>query len=235
VSTSRAHQFAYKEYALPKSTARQQIIEYLVHHGPLTDPSGRATGKLRDALAYGGSQVGFTQLIATMDRAGELIREVNGKRTYRIAALGASCAESDSRADQMHVEREATQATETDYDQLAAALLVQVVQTLSTGQQPREENGAWARRRIERLERRNGELERDLSQAKAEARTVAEERDELRRQLEHSEGNLALLTDRLASGTPQKGRVADRLRPDDRELLDHLQRSTANERRERAS
>jgi hypothetical protein len=221
--------------ALPKTSARQQIIDYLVHHGSLIDPSGRATAKLREAIGYRGSQGGFTQLIATMDKAGELVRDVHGKRTYRIAAVAASSAVSDQSPDVNHDEGDGVDGGETDYDQLAAALLVQVVQTIAPGHQPREEIGAWANRRIEKLERRNGELERDLAQARAQTRTITEERDDLRRQLEHSEGNLALLTDRLAPGTPRQGRVSDRLRADDQALLDQLRRSTSSERRGRAS
>jgi ribonuclease PH len=54
------------------------------------DPSGYATGLLKDAIGYTGSPVAFIQLIAAMDRDGELEREIRGKRTYSITGLGAA-------------------------------------------------------------------------------------------------------------------------------------------------
>ncbi len=44
--------------------------------------------KLREVLGYEGTDASFTQLIGNMDRAGEVTREVRGKRTYRITAVG---------------------------------------------------------------------------------------------------------------------------------------------------
>lgn len=67
-------------------TARTRIRNYLVTHGPIDDPSGHATTVLKDAIDYDGSAVAFIQLIAAMDRDGELIRDIRGKRTYRITA-----------------------------------------------------------------------------------------------------------------------------------------------------
>jgi chromosome segregation ATPase len=200
---------------------------------------------------------GFTQLISTMDRAGELTREVKGKRTYRIAAVAdaprlraSSGAKSDAAAASSaaaksagaksaaaksnFAQSDAAESMEMDYDQVASALLVQVVQTLTKGSTGREGEGSWARRRIERLERQVNELERDLSQAKAESKSVAEERDELRLQLEHSEGNLALLTDRLSTGKVREGHVSKRLGPDERALLHQLRSSSVSGRAGRA-
>ena len=237
---------------MPQSHIRTQVVDYLVRHGSLADPQGKATAKLREALGYEGSVPGFTQLISTMDRAGELTREVKGKRTYRIAAVAdaprlraSSVAKSDAAVASSAAARSgaaksgaakagATETMEMDYDQVASALLVQVVQTLTKGSTGREGEGSWARRRIERLERQVNELERDLSQAKAESKSVAEERDELRLQLEHSEGNLALLTDRLSTGKVREGHVSKRLGPDERALLHQLRSSSVSGRAGRA-
>jgi chromosome segregation ATPase len=122
-----------------------------------------------------------------------------------------------------------------DYDDLAAALLVRVVQTITAGSGQRGEEGAWGRRRIERLERRIGELERELSRAKADSKGIAEERDDLRRQVEHGEGNLAVLTDRLASQKPPQGQVLSRLGTDEQVLLNQLRGSASRRRPDRAS
>ena len=242
---------------MPQSHIRTQVVDYLVRHGSLADPQGKATAKLREALGYEGSVPGFTQLISTMDRAGEMTREVKGKRTYRIAAVAdaprlraSSVAKSDAAVASSAAARSgaaksgaakagaaksgATETMEMDYDQVASALLVQVVQTLTKGSAGRESEGSWARRRIERLERQVNELERDLSQAKAESKSVAEERDELRLQLEHSEGNLALLTDRLSTGKVREGHVSKRLGPDERALLHQLRSSSVSGRAGRA-
>jgi hypothetical protein len=40
---------------------------------------------LKDAIEYDGSGVAFIQLVAAMDRDGEISRAIRGKRTYRIA------------------------------------------------------------------------------------------------------------------------------------------------------
>jgi uncharacterized coiled-coil protein SlyX len=218
------------ETVMSRSHVRQQIVDYLVAHGPVDDPSGRATAKLREAFEYEGSEQGFTQLIAAMDRSGELTRTVKGKRTYRIEAVAPP-----SRSIEESVGVEDSLDTALDYDDLAAALLVRAVQTITAGSGQREDEGSWARRRIERLERRIGELEREVSRGKAESKAIADERDDLRRQLEHSEANLALLTDRLASRKPQKGHVLNRLGTDERVLLNQLRGSAARTRPDRAS
>jgi hypothetical protein len=53
--------------------------------------------------------------------------------------------------------------------------------------------------------------------------------------LELSEGNLALLTDRLSQGPRHGSSVADRLGADERTLLRQLRRPSVNRRPERAS
>ena len=61
---------------MPRGQNRQQVAQYLAKYGPFEDSSGRATAKLKEALGYAGTDAGFTQLIANMDRAGELTREI---------------------------------------------------------------------------------------------------------------------------------------------------------------
>lgn len=69
-------------------TARTRIRQFLASSGPIVDPSGYATGVLKDVIGYTGSSVAFIQLIAAMDRDGEIEREIRGKRTYRIEGIG---------------------------------------------------------------------------------------------------------------------------------------------------
>jgi len=209
---------------MPQSHIRQQVAQYLSQRGSLEDPTGRATSKLRDVLGYEGSEASFTQLIANMDRAGQLTREVKGKRTYRIAAV------ADAPAVRADHSRSASDDAEMDYDKVASALLVQVVQTLTQRGRGQDSGGSWARRRIERFEKRINDLEHDLLQARAESRTLSAERDELRLQLEHSEGNLAVLTERLSTGKPRDGQLSKLLRTDERALLDQLRGDVASPR-----
>lgn len=69
-------------------TARTRIRQFLATAGPVVDPSGYATGVLKDAIGYSGSPVAFIQLVAAMDREGEITRDIRGKRTYRIEGVG---------------------------------------------------------------------------------------------------------------------------------------------------
>jgi chromosome segregation ATPase len=212
---------------MSRGQIRQQVEQYLIQHGPFEDSSGRATAKLKEVLGYEGTNAGFTQLIANMDRAGQLTREVRGKRTYRITAVADAAS-----APLSSVERSPDVAdnAEMDYDQVASALLLQVVQTMTEGNRQRGSDGSWARRRMERLESRINDLERDLLQAKAESRTLAAERDELRQLLEHSQANLALLSDRVSTGKPREGQLSKLLGTDERALLDQLRGNAADNR-----
>lgn len=65
---------------------RQLILAYLATHGPIVDPvSGRASGRLREAISFTPSVNRFTQLLSELDAEGLVVRQMNGKRTYLIA------------------------------------------------------------------------------------------------------------------------------------------------------
>jgi hypothetical protein len=110
-------------------SARTRIHQYLRTHGAVEDPTGYATTALKDAIDYQGTAVAFIQLVAAMDRDGEITREVRGKRTYRIAlgqALahgqfddGAPGAAQPGQPDAQAGE----QKIEIDYDRLARAVV----------------------------------------------------------------------------------------------------------------
>ncbi len=114
--------------------ARSRIREYLAMHGPIDDPSGRATAELKEAVDYQGNSVAFIQLVAAMDRDGEIIREIRGKRTYRIgnaskiSAGGAAIPSEFGGGSSLGV------PIDLDYDRLARALLRQVARGME-GQQ----------------------------------------------------------------------------------------------------
>ncbi|TQC49232.1 hypothetical protein EEB14_11170 [Rhodococcus sp. WS4] len=79
-------------------TARNRIWRYLGERGPVTDADGLATKRLNVAVSYQGSPVAFIQLIAVMEREGELERDVRGKRTYRIALASGRLVAGDPSA-----------------------------------------------------------------------------------------------------------------------------------------
>jgi hypothetical protein len=111
-------------------TARTRIREFLAEHGPIEDSSGRATSILRDSVGYKGSSVAFIQLITAMDKANEIVRDLRGKRTYKIAvpAIEASLASHTTLgAEHFPVTGVRRLSSDlpvgVDYDELARALL----------------------------------------------------------------------------------------------------------------
>lgn len=197
-------------------TVRRRIIEYLTERGPVRDASGRATALLKDAVGYEGSDTGFTQLVSAMAKSGAIVREVRGKRTYRVSlspsnhqASAGRAANGDLGDDQM------------DYDELAAALLARVTRILAAPSDP-SESASWARRRLEQLESRNTALTRDVARAKAELEAAVVERDALQHQLEAAHHNLELLSQRLGEPRQTAGRAAERLGTDEQTLLYQL-------------
>ncbi|HZT64678.1 MAG TPA: hypothetical protein VFA11_02710 [Acidimicrobiales bacterium] len=214
------------------TTARQRIVSYLANHGPLEDSSGRAASALKDAVGYPGSQLGFSQLLAAMERDGQIGREIKGKRTYRVwtdtdasavvpfsaipvapALHGAGRRDDDDSDDGI------------DYDELAQTLLRQAARAVLLERDGAASASAASQRRIRRLEVQVTELERDLARTRAERDKVAEERDELRRQLDAAVNNVEVLTERLGSaGDRRRDRTRDRLDAEERAILDELTR-----------
>ena len=99
-------------------------------HGPLEDSTGRATRVLRQAVAYQGSPVAFIQMLAAMDRDGEIERSIKGKRTFRIAGVDRSVTARESQ----RAFRAATEppVLEIDYDRLARAVVSEFLGRLAT-------------------------------------------------------------------------------------------------------
>jgi hypothetical protein len=135
---------------------RDRIISHLAAVEEIIDPSGMASTRLAEAVGYPGSSVAFAQLLSGMERDGLIIREVRGKRTYRITLPGgvaaARAATARAGADQRggHGAGGAGRAVALtdagmpgaalagtspgggfDYDELARRLLVQVLRRLT--------------------------------------------------------------------------------------------------------
>ncbi|MBM9464098.1 hypothetical protein JL108_11615 [Aeromicrobium sp. YIM 150415] len=138
-------------------TARTRIRQYLASHGPIVEPSGYATGVLKDAVGYSGSSVAFIQLIAAMDREGEIEREIRGKRTYRITGLGVPPVATGGESASSQTGATTTLASpglppiELDYKLLAQAL-VQELLTVTAAARPAGDSEQSARVSAERDE-----------------------------------------------------------------------------------
>jgi hypothetical protein len=219
-------------------SVRNRIVEYLSQHGAVVDSSGKATSVLKKAIAYEGTDAGFTQVVAAMAKAGLLTRQIRGKRTYRISNSASNGARATVVGGGAGVGSGVAAGIDNegpmDYDELAAALLAQVARVAAAPTDV-SESATWARRRLEQLEARNAALQRDVARANAEAESVAAERDVLQNQLEAAEHNLSLLTDRLQEPRRPQGRAAERLGPDEQSLLNQLRhrrpsRATSSER-----
>ena len=202
-------------------TVRARITQYLASNGPIEDSSGRATGRLKTAVAYGGGDQAFSQIMSSMADAGELLREVRGKRTYRISVSGSNEVKNNTVVDDKMIDNGGM-----DYDELAASLLARVTQVLSASEREKTTSGAdpaaWARRRIDQLEVRIAALQRDLASARADVQVVADERDELRGRLEAATHNLQLMTDRMEPPRRTARPAIERLGAGEQALLHQL-------------
>ena len=138
---------------------RDRIISHLAADGEVIDPTGMASTRLAEAVGYPGSSVAFAQLLSGMERDGLIVREVRGKRTYRITLpTGVMATPAPGAGDGTHLPaagagtpgkalastgptgsglsaaalgRTPAGATGFDYDELARRLLVQVVRRLA--------------------------------------------------------------------------------------------------------
>lgn len=105
------------------ATARSRIREYLRSHGPVEDASGHASGVLREAVVYQGSAVAFIQMLASMDRDGEVERTIKGKRTFRIAGLAPARHEGEPGHSPSAPSATGQLSVEIDYERLARAVV----------------------------------------------------------------------------------------------------------------
>jgi hypothetical protein len=206
---------------------RDRIITYLAEVTEIADPAGMASTRLAEAVGYPGSSVAFAQLLSGMERDGLIVREIRGKRTYRITltegAAGARAARAARTAPGVvpgtgaHVEmagagsRHAPGSAEADgaapagfdYDELARRLLVQVVRRLAATPTDLEETVAG--------------LERQLATAWTRHGTLTAENVRLREQLVQAQHDLD-----LAREVTGKAAVSDELSDAEVVLLEGL-------------
>jgi hypothetical protein len=185
--------------AMRDRMARSRIREYLAQHGPIEDAGGAATALLKDAVDYTGNAVAFIQLVTAMDKAGEIKREIRGKRTYKIAAATAA-APLPARRGAAPAGEVSGGRPDIDYDELARALLREVWRVAGTGQPPDS-----------------------LDEARLERDRLLAERDEYARQLDLVRKRLSTLIDEsLLPGAAGQDAAASSAGPGQ----DHVERAS---------
>ncbi|MGW4339768.1 hypothetical protein ACWEK5_44365 [Rhodococcus koreensis] len=172
--------------------ARSRIREYLALHGSVEDSTGRATSVLKDAIDYQGSSVAFIQLIAAMDRDGEIHRDIRGKRTYGISSTAsqARIAAPESAPEGPVVGSPLGVHLDLDYDKLARALLREVSRVVTAA--PTSVSSA------------DGSLESILD----ERNRLQAERDEYAARLEGARRQLSAILGGYVEGQAAPGEVA---------------------------
>ncbi len=157
-------------------TARTRIRQLLERSGPIEDPSGRATSLLMDAVEYNGSSVAFIQLVAAMDKEGQISREIKGKRTYAIrlgeaGRLSPSVTQPKSMVTSPVAESGQQAAPEIDYRKLARALVQELLlaspEDLQAVGRPSEEDVALLTAERDRLEAERDEFAHRLEVARS--------------------------------------------------------------------
>lgn len=119
------------------ATARSRIRAYLAESGPVQDDRGGATTVLREAIAYQGSAVAFIQLITAMDEAGEITRDIRGKRTYGIAGVEQTASQAGGVSTAVKQRGESVPVSaplDLDYDQLARALVRELARVIASAE-----------------------------------------------------------------------------------------------------
>jgi hypothetical protein len=126
---------------------RDRVTAYLASVKEIADPTGMASTRLAEAVGYPGSSVAFAQLLSGMERDRLIVREVRGKRTYRITLPEGASIQATARPANPATEAgpgrpagptvatptvsRQPPAAEFDYDELARRLLIQVVRRLA--------------------------------------------------------------------------------------------------------
>ena len=195
---------------------RDRVLSYLAG-GEVNDPKGMAAAVLAEGVGYPGSSAAFAQLLSGMERSGLIERQIRGKRTYRIAAVGHAArargsAEPSGSPATGHVGQPAATGSRSgspvadlaaageaaagfDYDELARRLLIQVVRRLATipdsGPPPGPGEAGHAR-----LQQTVASLETRLASAASEQRKLTAENAKLRKQLQVAQQSLAHAEDR---------------------------------------
>lgn len=160
----------------PVGVSRQKILDTLESRGgELADPSGMATPLLRELVGYTGGANGFVALLKSMEEAGQITRDVRGRRCFRISltnkkkagASRSSSAPTPSLVTQPSPQKVVDPETVTDdVKGLAWALLQATVEVLNNQGSPSPQLLEEAQREIQALTNRVVDLEQQLEDAR---------------------------------------------------------------------
>lgn len=214
-----------KGYQLTKE--RQAILDILTEHGPIEDADGRATAVLASYTGHS-NQNSLSAVLKPMEQVGLIEREVQGRRTFRIAAVSSKPSKSTVKTvrDTFETAEPAASAapvshgsTESgvDYELLAAIMLRKAVAALDAPSYQHEIN----------------ELRSDLANAQMTLESLRAERDAMAEQLRITQHNLEV-TKREAERTVRNTRagtpIREQLDDQERKALDQLMRSLPTSR-----
>jgi hypothetical protein len=187
---------------------RDRIVAYLADITEITEPTGMASTRLAEAVGYPGSSVAFAQLLSGMERDGLIVREIRGKRTYRITlAAGARAARAAAvrrsaavpgvpgahangapsgtgQAAPLGTDPSAPAPLPAgfDYDELARRLLIQVVRRLAATPAGLEQTVAGLERELATAWTRHGALTAENVRLREQLREAQHDLDLAREQ-----------------------------------------------------
>ena len=201
----------------------------VLEHGPIEDPSGLATEKLRQITGHESTNA-LVKILRRMEAEGLIERDVNGRRTTRIAAapqprrrrvaktVAAPVAATVTPAEPYRQGTESTNGDgNIDYDLLAAALLAKALKA-----QQAQELAAGAKDAVARAER--AEAARRIAEADAQAARAKVA--ELEAMVRTMESNMKMLQAQLDKPAVRAGdTIRERLSARERKDLDQLMRA----------
>lgn len=207
--------------------ARAEIVQWLHDHGTeVHDPTGLLAGRMRDELGKGR---GMSQLLTEMDKDGMIEREVRGRRTFMIKLLDDWGLLSDLRRSGYREvpkpkvkDEEQIDLTGVDYDQLAMALLMQVVKRAQV--QPSQ--GARAEKLADEVAALKAERQ-ELRDALILARETAKEHQD---QADRMRKSIVKLQAQMDKSKTENVPIRERLPEATRKELDKLMRELPTSR-----
>lgn len=192
------------------------IIDAL-SEGPIIDPSGLATEKLRAVTGHESTNA-LAKILRRMEQAGVIERDIAGRRTTRIGLTEAQrCLNGSAGVTDAAAHTPPASQGSVDYDLLAAALLAKALK--ATQVQEASAAGKDADARARRAEARVAIAEADAQAARAKAAEL----EATVRAMEHNMKALQAALDRPQAR--QGTAVRDHLDAATRRELDQLMRA----------
>lgn len=207
---------------------RAKVLQVLLQRGDIVDPSGQATPVLKEHTGHRHTN-SLSGVLGQMEQAGLIQRDVNGRRTYRIALTKEGRRLAEQLSDEKAAERiesrfapaedvAAVMNGAVDLDLLAGVLLKKA---LIATQAQEESAGA------KEAERALQAAKAELAAARDEAKALRSELAELRAVVKTLEHNNKVLTGQMDKvrknpGTPIKDLISKREQTELEKLMRQL-------------